>query len=218
MKVPVEKYDDCGYLGMSKIELLSRDEIESLPNNLREIHDTMTVKFVTNLGVSHDLVRSRPVSYAMESTRWINYSKKCGYSYTIPLWFSKEEKEYLLNSDENQIDFLINKDVKPIFMSNETLRWVTHLKQVENEYDFWYKEYGYKPDQLSLLLPKNYKTELVLTTRIIEWKHLFFLRCQNDVRPDMRNIIVPLVEKCINNDQIWADQQSLYDNVKKDYI
>lgn len=215
MKIPVEKYDDCGFLGMSKIEFLSREEIEDLPFNLREIHDTMSVKFVTNLGVSHDIVRSRPVSYAMESTRWINYSKKCGFTCTIPLWFSDEEKKYLLEANENVLDNIFKGQYTPLVLSENTSRWIHHLKNVEDFYNYFSKDLGYKNDQTSLLLPKNYKTELVVTTRIVEWKHIFFLRCQNDVRPDMRKIIVPLVKECIDTDAIWADQYPLYEKVEK---
>lgn len=212
-----EKYDDCGFLGMSKIDLLTRDEIKALPYNHRIIHDTLSVKFVTNLGVSHDLVRSRPVSYAMESTRWINYSKKCGFSYTVPLWFNKDEKEYLLNASESDIDRLANFDA-PLEMTPECIAWVNHLKDVENTYNYFSKEMGYKNDRSSLLLPKNFKTELNVTTNILEWKHIFFLRCQNDVRVDMRKIIVPLVKELIeSNDLIWDDQRKLYEEVNKDY-
>lgn len=213
-----EKYDDTGFLNMSKIRLLTREEIKSLPYEQRMIHDSLSIRFITNLGVSHDLVRSRPVSYAMESTRWINYSKKCGYTYTVPLWFNKDEKEFLLTSEEDVFENLISGQYVPMCLSDEAVKWIQHLKEVENTYKYFSKEVGYQNDKTSLLLPKNYKTELVLTTRIYEWKHLFFLRCQNDVRPDMRRIIVPLVKELIESgDPIWDDQKKLYDGVNKDY-
>lgn len=38
-------------------------------------HASMTVKFIVDRGVSHELVRHRLASFAQESTRYCNYSK-----------------------------------------------------------------------------------------------------------------------------------------------
>lgn len=197
------------------IILLSREDIEMMPKQLRLIHDSMSVKFTTNLGVSHDIVRSRPCSWAMESTRWINYSKKCGYTYTIPLWFTKEERDYLTSLSEEILDHIVEGPYQPMQISDDAMRWITHLKEVEKEYNYFSKEKGYVPDQVSLLLPKNYKTELTLTARLAEWKHFFFLRAAKDVRPDVRELMVPLLKECIKNDpDIFADQQYQIDEIE----
>ena len=188
--------------------LLKREEIESLPRYLRMIHDSMSVTYVTNLGVSHDMVRSRPASWAMESTRWVNYSKKCGYTYTIPLWFSPEERELLLNEDYLN-DFIATGNPDPR-LSSTTQDWVRHLKAVETTYDYFAKEFGYRQDQISLLLPKNFKTELTMTARLAEWKHFFFLRVDKRVRPDMLTIVGPLFKECLERDpEIYDDQTDL---------
>lgn len=192
------------------IDILSRDEVKALPKFLRMIHDFMSVRFVTNLGVSHDIVRSRPVSYAMESTRWINYSTKCGYTYTVPLWFTEEEKEFLLNASEEELD---NLDIDSMKLSNESILYIQSLRDTAKIYNYFAKK-GYKNDQTSLLLPKNYKTELVMTARLAEWKHFFFLRVDTAVRPDMRAIIVPLFKDAYNKmPEIFEDQLEKYKEV-----
>lgn len=199
-----------------ELDILSRNEVTSLPQHLRMIHDFMSARYITNLAVSHDIVRSRPVSYAMESTRWINYSKKCGYSYTIPLWFTKEERDFLLSCDEDGINNIINGQCTPFELSEETLDWVKHLKETENTYQHFSHDLGYKNDQCSLICPKNFKTELVMTARLAEWKHFFFLRVDTVVRPDMRAIIVPLFKEAYDKmPEIFEDQLERYEEVIK---
>ena len=38
-------------------------------------HSTLSVKFMVDRGVTHEIVRHRIASYAQESTRYVNYSK-----------------------------------------------------------------------------------------------------------------------------------------------
>ena len=42
----------------------------------RLIHETLSVKFTVDRGVTHELVRMRDCSFAQESTRYVSYSKK----------------------------------------------------------------------------------------------------------------------------------------------
>ena len=62
-------------------------------------HAGLTVKFIVDRGISHELVRHRMASFAQESTRYCNYSKnKFGNEITViePVWFksmSNKEKE-----------------------------------------------------------------------------------------------------------------------------
>lgn len=39
-------------------------------------HHSITVKFICDRGISHEIVRHRIASYAQESTRYCNYSKQ----------------------------------------------------------------------------------------------------------------------------------------------
>ena len=53
-------------------------------------HASMTVKFIVDRGVSHELVRHRIASFAQESTRYCNYSQdKFGKEITViqPVFF-----------------------------------------------------------------------------------------------------------------------------------
>src|SRR5574344_96360 len=59
-------------------ELSAVKMVESLINRGHEAmleHQSISVKFIVDRGVSHELVRHRMASYAKESTRYCNYSK-----------------------------------------------------------------------------------------------------------------------------------------------
>ena len=62
-------------------------------------HASMTVKFILDRGVSHELVRHRLASFAQESTRYCNYSgDKFGNELTFikPFFFDEDTQEYQL--------------------------------------------------------------------------------------------------------------------------
>ena len=88
------------------VELMTRNDII---NDIRSVGDMMedeiisaliphTIRFVTNRGVSHELVRHRPCSFAQESQRYVGYDKeKFGSEITVirPL-LEEDTREYEL--------------------------------------------------------------------------------------------------------------------------
>ena len=79
--------------------------VESLINRGHEAmleHQSISVKFIVDRGVSHELVRHRMSSYAQESTRYCNYSKdKFGNEITvIKPCFLDEDTEKLPNMEK----------------------------------------------------------------------------------------------------------------------
>jgi thymidylate synthase (FAD) len=60
-------------------------------------HCGITVKFICDRGVSHEIVRHRIASYAQESTRYCNYAKdKFGNELTFirPFFWNEDEQKY----------------------------------------------------------------------------------------------------------------------------
>ena len=58
-------------------------------------HEKITVKFICDRGVSHEIVRHRIASYSQESTRYCNYSQdKFGNELTLikPFFWKEDEK------------------------------------------------------------------------------------------------------------------------------
>ena len=48
-------------------------------------HANVSVRFVVDRGVSHELVRHRLCAFSQESTRYVNYSRK-GIEFILPPW------------------------------------------------------------------------------------------------------------------------------------
>lgn len=124
----------------------------------------ITVKWTCDRGVSHEFVRHRVFSFAMESTRYCNYSKdkfNNEITFVIPTWI--DESEESLNSEFRDTD----KDDVSVF--------IRALKNSEEEY-FTLLNNGWKPQQARQVLPNALKTELVMTGFESDWKGFFKLR------------------------------------------
>lgn len=135
-------------------------------------HVTVTVRFIVNRGVSHELVRHRIGSYSQESTRYCNYAKK-GVVYIIPPQLSYEDG---WEPDEN--DSLSHP-------------WLRALRTAEVEYLDLLKS-GWTPQQARDVLPHALKTEIIATYNLREWQHVFALRCDKAAHPQMREVMLPL--------------------------
>ena len=131
-----------------------------------------TVKFITDRGVSHELVRHRVFSFAQESTRYCNYSKdKFGSELTFiePTWY--DQAHISIKNDFNT--FLINSEE-------------AYFNLLNNQYT---------PQQARQVLPNALKTEIVLTAFESDWVHFFNLRAlglTGAPHPDMFNLAEPL--------------------------
>jgi thymidylate synthase (FAD) len=64
-------------------------------------HASATVKFITDTGVSHEIVRHRVASYSQESSRYVNYGKS-EVKFIIP-------GDFELNSADKYLLFLIEE-------------------------------------------------------------------------------------------------------------
>lgn len=136
-------------------------------------HASITVKFVTDRGISHEIVRHRLASYAQESTRYCNYSQdKFGHELTFII------PDFLEYGSEG---FKI---------------WKDEMKQVEKTY-FAMLEAGHTPQEARSVLPNSLKTELVMTANLREWRAFFKLRAANSTgaaHPQMLEITRPLLD------------------------
>lgn len=134
-------------------------------------HFNITVKFITDRGISHEIVRHRIASYAQESTRYVNYSKdKFGSEITVV------KPTHISNYDESYDD------------------WFEGCKMAEESY-FKLISDGCKPQTARSVLPTCTKTEIVMTTNLREWRHFLKLRTSKAAHPDIRIIAVDLLNK-----------------------
>lgn len=131
-------------------------------------HFNLTCKFVTDRGVTHEIVRHRPFSFAQESTRYCNYSKdKFGGHVTFC-------KPTTFNS--------WSQDVKDTFLST--------LSVIDTVYNYITNTDNALTAQLArAVLPQCTKAEIVVTGPAYEWIHFFNLRSRGLTgapHPDMK--------------------------------
>ena len=131
------------------------------------VHHRMSVRFIVPRGVSHELVRHRPASFAQESTRYCNYSKeKFGTEITVI-----QPPFYLPGTDA--YDY-----------------WTQAMTCAENTY-FKLLDFGCSPQQARGVLPLDLKTEVIMTANVDEWIHFLNLRCKGTTgspHPQMREV------------------------------
>jgi thymidylate synthase (FAD) len=51
------------------------------------------------------------------------------------------------------------------------------------------------PQQARSVLPNSLKTEIVVTANMREWRHIFKMRTPKAAHPQMREIMIPLLEE-----------------------
>lgn len=140
-----DNHDEVKVVNIKDYEDLSVEEFMA--------HAYFTFHFITDRGVTHEMVRHRPASYAQESTRYCNYSKdKFGGEITY---------------------------IKPTgwdeFKHYDKLQFVKAFESCEAEYNELIKR-GFSPQQARAVLPNALKTEIIMTTNAGEFEHFFDLR------------------------------------------
>lgn len=140
-------------------------------------------RFITDRGVSHELVRHRAFSFCQESTRYCNYSKdKFGNELTFiqPSW----------------TDFTMGEsDAREI--SQADTMFIMACQQAETIYLALLKE-GWTSQQARQVLPNALKTEVCMCGFEDAWKHFFDLRYRGTTgKPhlDMLNVATMLHDK-----------------------
>ena len=134
-------------------------------------HFNITVKFTTDRGISHEIVRHRIASYAQESTRYCNYNK------------DKFGKEISV--------------VKPVNIEEGTKEyedWIKAMMCAETSYMTLIND-GCKPQTARAVLPTCAKTEIMVTMNLREWRHFIKLRSSSAAHPDIRILAINLLKQ-----------------------
>jgi thymidylate synthase (FAD) len=145
-------------------------------------HSAMTVKFICDRGVSHELVRHRIASFSQESTRYCDYSKN-GVTFIIPPWVSSVKEG------------IYTECVRLTEPYGDAI-WFNALLSAEEDYLKLISDFKYTPQQARTVLPNSLKTEIVVTANFREWRHIFKLRCAYAAHPQMRELMQPLLTVC----------------------
>lgn len=127
-------------------------------------HASITVGFVTDRGITHELVRHRIASFAQESTRYCRYSDdKFGNEIT-----------YVDIKDALDIDPVTSKldAEKKMLIVDE---WISACEDAEKHY-LKMIDLGCSPQMARSVLNNSTKSKIVVTANIREWRHILKLR------------------------------------------
>lgn len=152
------------------------DDISYLTPTEQYYHGWHSIKFICDRGISHEIVRHRPASFAQESTRYCNYSKdKYGKEITVIKPF------YLNDGSDDPNNEMVAYGV-----------WKQAMKESEKAY-FKMLDLGCTAQEARIVLPTDLKTELIMTTKNYEWNHFFELRADKPAHPQMKELAIPLL-------------------------
>jgi thymidylate synthase (FAD) len=132
-------------------------------------HMVITVRFIVDRGITHELVRSRLCSFSQSSTRYCNYSKgKFGSEITV---------------------------IKPPFWcegSEAYERWHHACLTSEHVYMDLIK-LGCKPEEARSVLPNSLMSEIVVSANMRQWRTVFKQRTTDKCHPQMLQIMRKLL-------------------------
>lgn len=136
-------------------------------------HVSASVRFITNRGVTHELVRHRICAFSQESTRYVNYGGD-DIQFIRPVWFP------------NEITRTTN-------LRTVEMNWVLAMEKSESFYKLLLQQ-GWRPEQAREVLPNSLKTEIVVTANLREWRHIFKLRTSKAAHPQIRELMRSCLE------------------------
>ena len=141
----------------------------------------VSVRFITDQGILREFTRHRSMSFAVESTRYCNYSKERfnnEVTFIYPCWLPEGD---LSVEAEECFKYTLQKAEQSYF----------HLLQE-----------GWKPQQARNVLPLATKCEIVMTGFVDDYKHFFFLRDAAPAHPQARELAEPLHKEFIERGYI----------------
>lgn len=164
-----DKISSDGSSALKMIEMLIQRGHEAMIE-----HESFTVRFIVDRGVSHELVRHRIASYAQESTRYCNYGKN------------------------GEVVYIDNTALTPYSLSGIKTKkyqlWERLCLNAEQTY-LELLHLGCTPQEARSVLPTSLKTEVVMTANLREWRQFLKLRTATSAHPQMREVTTPLLKE-----------------------
>lgn len=162
-----------------------------------EYHEKrITVKFITDQGILREFTRHRVFSFAVESTRYCNYSRSRfsnEVTFIQPNWISdKDVENYYMD-----FGYFTDQNTNNITAVN---RFISALKNAE----YFYMELiklGWKPQQARNILPLATKCDMIMTGFVSDWKHFFRVRSRiaetGKPHPQAQELADPLMDEFV---------------------
>jgi thymidylate synthase (FAD) len=141
-------------------------------------HCSITVRFIGDRSMSHQLVRHRIAAYSLESQRYCDYGKD-GFQVVLPPSIGKLPAGTYVKDSCGWLfalgDYHIDQDDQSYF---QAIDW---LHQVGSAYETYLnlRTNGVLPEDARSVLPNCTKTEVVTTFNLRQWRHVFRDRALN---------------------------------------
>lgn len=176
------------FIGEKHRTVFSDIKIEGVQQSrFSELHNYVTTHSTCDIGAYKDITRHRLASFSIESTRYCNYAKgKFGSELTMiePCNIEKDSEMYRI--------------------------WLKAMTEIEKNY-MKMAELGAKADQLRMLLPHSTKADMIMTTNVSEWKHIFSLRCHSAAHPSVQLVMKKVLAECYKIwPQFFAEQHETF--------
>jgi thymidylate synthase (FAD) len=127
-------------------------------------HIGITAEFLTDRGITHEIVRHRIAAFTQESTRFVNYEKKMPPSFVYPrVWDSEMDPD-----------------------------WVEAITACENGYRKLIAK-GWAPQDARSVFPNALSAKIIVTFNFRMWRHFFLMRSSKEAHHQARQIINPLL-------------------------
>jgi thymidylate synthase (FAD) len=143
-------------------------------------HASATVDMTVDRGITHEWVRHRLFSFTQESTRFVNYEKKMPPSFILPAFEPSQSltDELSLNAKRDLCHHA----------------WLTGIEAVESAYKALIA-CGEKPQIARSVFPNALASRIITTGNLRVWRHVFCMRSCKEAHPQMRQVILPLLEE-----------------------
>jgi thymidylate synthase (FAD) len=193
------------------------DDLEYLCEPTEYHEKRITVKFITDQGILREFTRHRVFSFAVESTRYCNYSKNKfdnEITYILPPWINEtslpDDISFHCSDDwgalmcEHYYDFT-EEGKKDWNISDADLHnFLFALDSCEQTYLSLIKQ-GWTAQQARNILPLATKCDIIMTGFVSDWKHFFELRALGTTgapHPQAKEIAEPLMQEFIKQNLI----------------
>jgi thymidylate synthase (FAD) len=136
-------------------------------------HISLSLKIITDRGVSHELVRHRLSSFSQESTRYVKYDD---VEFILPVWVEE--------------DFSVVSNMGYVL-------WSRACAESESRYKGLLLE-NWTPQQARTVLNMSLKTSVIVSSNIRQWRLILQQRTAKDAHPQMRELMNSILESFKN--------------------
>jgi thymidylate synthase (FAD) len=155
-------------------------------------HESATVLFRVDRGVTHELVRHRLFSFTQESTRFVRYGAR------------------------HQFEFIQPDGIETDFQSLELFK--VHCNNSESIYNTLLARGG-RPQEARAVLPNALAATIAVTGNLRNWRHFLLMRTSKETHPDFKRVTIPLLAEFkkripILYDDIEPEQRQI-ENLRK---